>query len=198
MAETSVAEGEVGRGSAEATRREPASQDESPSTEAVKSAPTPIPEPSTTAAAQVIDKLATMDVARREERERRREEARALSDPRESTAQFLASFAARQRGVEEALQRMLAQAGVDQPPAGSGVVPPAATDGAALLDVSAETPERVASSLELLSAEALAMEQAAATSSYFLPAYDQKQCAAAVAALRAAIEDARAALAPRR
>ncbi|GLC37055.1 hypothetical protein PLESTB_001396500 [Pleodorina starrii] len=172
---------------------------------------------SAAAASVVLDKLAGLDVARRAERERRREESRAAADPRESVARFLRSFAARQRNIDEALQRLLhsqrqqpcpSPAAAQQPqqqtiqPSPSPSPDPAADSGAPEpvppLPVSAATPEQVQASLELLSAEVLSLEQAAAAASYYLPAYDQKQCAAAVAALRAAIESARSALAPRR
>ncbi|KAG2436793.1 hypothetical protein HXX76_006317 [Chlamydomonas incerta] len=165
------------------------------------------------AAAVVLDKLASLDVARRAERERRREELRAAADPRESISQFLRGFAARQRSVEEAIQRMLQQqpstsspapatpAPSNPPPASTAAdadAEPEADAAARVLEVSSATPELVASSLEMLGSEVLSLEQSAAAASYYLPAYDQKQCAGAVAALRAAIEGARTTLAPRK
>ncbi|KXZ45186.1 hypothetical protein GPECTOR_57g476 [Gonium pectorale] len=100
------------------------------------------------------------------------------------------------------LQQQQQQGGLTAPaavPAVPATQVDAATDGEAQpLAVSAASPEQVATSLELLAAEALSLEQSTAAASYYLPLYDQKQCAAAVAALRAAIEGARSALAPRR
>lgn len=173
-----------------------------------------------TAAAVVLDKLASLDVARRAERERRREESRAAADPRESITKFLCSFAARQHSIEDAIQRMLQQQQQQQPgtsttttttASASAPSTSAADDNTAaeavanadaaarrVLDVSSASPELVASSLEMLGAEVLALEQSAAAASYYLPAYDQKQCAGSVAALRAAIEGARTTLAPRK
>ncbi|KAG2497589.1 hypothetical protein HYH03_004335 [Edaphochlamys debaryana] len=163
-----------------------------------------------TAAAVVLDKLATLDVARKAERERRREETRAAADPRESVAAFLSAFAARQRNVEEAIQRLLqqhqaqlagAQTQAAPPPAVVAAAPQPSTNGpdaSRPLPVNAASPEAVNASLELVSAEVLSMEQSAAGASYYLPPYDQKQCAAAVAAMRAAIESARATVVPRK
>ncbi|GFR40613.1 hypothetical protein Agub_g1194 [Astrephomene gubernaculifera] len=168
--------------------------------------------PSNTAAAVVLDKLASLDMARKAERDRRREESRAAADPRESVAQFLNGFTARQRSVEDALQRMLLQHTGSSPQTASApaahqqlqaqgrgdTADTAAAAAPAPLEVSTATPEAIQASLELLTAEVLSMEQSAAAASYYLPSYDQKQCAAAVAALRSAIEGARTSLAPRR
>ncbi|PNH04075.1 Tubulin-specific chaperone C, partial [Tetrabaena socialis] len=177
------------------------------SADGVDAVPSPASASAAGSAAAVLDKLATLEQARKAERERRREESRAAADPRESVAQFLRAFAARQRAVEEAIQRMLtatqhhpgAAAQLHPPPAAAAASGAEAEGAVALaLDVSAATPEQVAASLELLGSEALSLDQSAAAASYYLPPYDQKQCAAAVAALRAAIEGARATLAPRR
>ncbi|GIL47875.1 hypothetical protein Vafri_4507 [Volvox africanus] len=169
------------------------------------------------AAAVVLDKLAELDVARKAERERRREESRAAADPRESVKRFLRNFAAQQRNIEEALQRMLAshqgqqqqQHQQQQQPPPSSLDPdqelPQATDPddpdaphIVPLTVSASSPEEIQASLELVGAEVVSLEQAAAAASYYLPAYDQKQCTATIASMRASIEAARTALAPRR
>ncbi|GLI69628.1 hypothetical protein VaNZ11_014295 [Volvox africanus] len=168
------------------------------------------------AAALVLDKLAELDVARKAERERRREESRAAADPRESVKRFLRNFAAQQRNIDEALQRMLAshqgqqqQQQQQQQPPPTSLNPdqelPQATDPddpdapqIVPLTVLASSPEEIQSSLELVGAEIVSLEQAAAAASYYLPAYDQKQCAATIASLRASTEAARTALAPRR
>lgn len=161
------------------------------------------------AAAVVLEKLACLDVTRKAERERRREESRAAADPRESVARFLTNFATRQHNVEDALRHMLANYQSQQQhqpheqpssPPGARQQPQANPDAPKPepLAVSSSNPDTIQASLELVSAEALSLEQAAASASYYLPAYDQKQCAAAVAALRASIECTRAALVPRR
>ncbi len=165
------------------------------------------------AAAAMLDKLALLDEARKQERERRREETRASADPRESVACFLKGFASRQRSVEDALQRMLLEhQQLQGAPNGTNSATQAQSAASSSpsdqhdfdqqqqqqLQVSAANPESVAASLELLTSEALQMEQSAAAASYYLPLYDQKQCANTVAALRAAIEAARGTLAPRK
>ncbi|GIL89468.1 hypothetical protein Vretimale_18891 [Volvox reticuliferus] len=167
------------------------------------------------AAAVVLEKLAELDVARKAERERRREESRAAADPRESVKRFLRNFAAQQRNINDALQRMLAshqgqqqQQQQQQPPPTNSepgqeqqqATDPDDTDAPhiAPLPVSTTSPEEIQAGLELVGAEVVSLEQAAAAASYYLPAYDQKQCAATIASMRAAIEAARTALAPRR
>lgn len=134
----------------------------------------------------VLDKLAALEVARRAERDKRREDARALADPRESIAQFLAAFAAQQQGVDDALKLLAEERQRQEEAAGTGA-PPAAAAAASLQG-----------RLDGLAAEVLSLEQSAAAASYYLPPYDQRQCAGAVAALRAAIDAARGALVPRK
>ncbi|KAG2444093.1 hypothetical protein HYH02_009035 [Chlamydomonas schloesseri] len=198
-----------------------ASSAEVPSTLPAHGVPTSPGGGASAAAVVVLDKLASLDVARRAERERRREESRAAADPRESITHFLRGFAARQRCIEDAIQRMLQQQQLQQQPAsspataastptpasaaasgGAGAAADAdaavAAVAARVQEVSSATPELVASSLELLGAEVVGLEQSAAAASYYLPPYDQKQCAGAVAALRAAIDGARTTLAPRK
>lgn len=166
------------------------------------------------AAAAMLDKLALLDEVRKQERERRREETRASADPRESVACFLKGFASRQRSVEDALQRMLlehqqlqeTQNGTNSAMQAQSAASSSPSDQQdanqqqqqLLLQVSAANPESVAASLELLTSEVLQLEQSAAAASYYLPLYDQKQCANTVAAQRAAIEAARGTLAPRK
>ncbi|KAG1675415.1 hypothetical protein FOA52_012334 [Chlamydomonas sp. UWO 241] len=126
----------------------------------------------------MISKLAGLEAARQVEVAQRKQEAAEAADPRESIAPFVAQFGSQQASVAGDLEA-LTQA------------PPQDGDGKA-------DAKEASRRLDELAATVFEMEKSAANASYFLPSYDLRQCNAAVAKLKQAIEDARAALVPKR
>lgn len=128
--------------------------------------------PKTTGVA-VLDKLAALEVARKVDRDKKREEMKELADPKESIEAFLSAFRSEETAVAAELDAMV-QAGPQ------------------------EDTKATQSALDQLSARLLALESKMATASYYLPTYDQKQCTARIAALRQSIDNAQGTLIPKR
>jgi len=124
----------------------------------------------------VLEKLALMELARKADRDKKREEEAAKADPKESIKGFLTTFNEQQQLVAATVSA-LQQAGPVE-------------DGPASRELQAK--------LDALLADVFQMERQAADASYYLPTYDQKQCSLTVGELRTSIEAARAALIPRK
>lgn len=65
-----------------------------------------IDEPETARKDVVIGKLAAAEAARRQERDRRREEATEKTDPRESIAQYLSEFNSQTSALDQELEAL--------------------------------------------------------------------------------------------
>eukprot|EP00798_Chlamydomonas_sp_ICE-L_P008249 gene8249-1518_t len=120
----------------------------------------------------VLDKLQALEIARKNDVKKRREEQAEQADPRESINAFLGAFAEKQKEVESGIAKLL-EAG----PGNAASINPA---------------------LDALSTEAFTLEQKTANASYYLPAYDQKRCTNSVAELKASIDTARTTLVPKK
>uniref|UniRef100_A0A7S3QMJ9 C-CAP/cofactor C-like domain-containing protein n=1 Tax=Dunaliella tertiolecta TaxID=3047 RepID=A0A7S3QMJ9_DUNTE len=129
--------------------------------------------------APVLEKLAAQELQRKADREKKREEAKELQDPRENVQAFLQSFNQRQADAEASLTALLDRATADGVP---GQVPPG----------------EATQQLSELDAAVLAQERSLAEAAYYLPSFDQKRCSVTAQEFKQKIEDARATLLPKR
>jgi hypothetical protein len=124
----------------------------------------------------VLEKLAALELDRRAALERRREEQAEQQNPQESIRQFLQEFRDGKQRLEEAIDQLCAAAsGSDQ--------------------VAKQLAQQ---QVDAVAADVLELERAAADASYYLPSYDQRAAAAAIAELKQRAEGARGELLPKK
>mmetsp|Transcript_10036 Transcript_10036/g.25574 ORF Transcript_10036/g.25574 Transcript_10036/m.25574 type:complete len:368 (+) Transcript_10036:58-1161(+) len=123
------------------------------------------------AAARVVDRMAAKNEERLKDAERRKEEARAQADPRESVDAFHTKSSA----ACEAWRRQLAEVS-------SGSL----------------SSEQAKAALDGLAGQLQGLEAELATASYFLPAYDQRSTKCTYKEMQAELDAARGALVPKK
>ncbi|GAX81503.1 hypothetical protein CEUSTIGMA_g8931.t1 [Chlamydomonas eustigma] len=126
---------------------------------------------------QVLSRLAALDATRKQERERRKEDAAEKNAPNESIDEFLYHFSVTCTKFSNQLEAVKNDA------SDRGV---------------SENTGPIQEQLDLLTAEVLQMEKKVADGSYFLPTFDQKQCTATLSDLKQRIQTVRAELLPKR
>ncbi|KAL6751218.1 tubulin binding cofactor C-domain-containing protein [Haematococcus lacustris] len=125
--------------------------------------------------AAVVRKLTLLEAQRKDQRDQRRQAASILNAPSEDVQAFLATF---QEQQQEALLR-LEQCGGSSASRDKGT-------------------EAVQAQLDSIALLLNSQDAAIASASYFLPAYDQKQCIVQVQDMRTRLEAARSLLVPKR
>ena len=139
------------------------------------------PPPAAAAAPAILSKLAALDVARKAAAERRREETREAADPHESTPAFLQAFTTHLQSLRAELQALLA----------AGPCDPST-------ELAGEGRQRLQDSLDRLASSIFQHEKQVSDASYFLPAFDQKQCMLSLVDVKAQLEAGRATLLPKK